>query len=623
MGHQVGKDLYRKLGRKIDGLSTRVPWNQHLYAILKELYSSEEAEVVVRMPYGPATLEEIAKATKMERDRLEKVLASLCDKGLVMDIHMHGAFRYIISPMVIGIFEFTMMRTGEGLDHKKWARLFSDYLGSPNSLFAANAGKEMKVSPLRTLPHAEAIAEDTVEILDYEKATAIVDQAQKCAIGICSCRHEKHHLGEKQCEIPLESCLFFDSAADYLIRHDLARLAPKEEVLEQLAQSRERELVFNADNVQKQISFICQCCGCCCNVLGAINKYGFPHIVVTSNYIAAYNNEDCLECGECAEACPIDAIAAPGGTGSPYDTDDVWSTFPNYEYQIGIDYGLPQSYRPLAGTSMATPHVAGLCALILGMNPNLTPDSVRQILMNTSDDLNPDDGANPGAQVVYDNSGGALVVQFEDYPEYSAGAGDVIDAEIILHPDGSIVLQYREIAAGFDLLSASVGIEDEAGVNGLQVVHNAAYLHDSLAIEFVRPAQWLTLASYGGNLAVGEADTIQLQFGSAELDSGYYKSNIEVHSNDPDPGDNPLVIPAELWVGGGGPTYVCGDADGNELVNISDAIYLIDYIFTGGPAPDPYESGDVNCDAAVNVTDATYIIAYIFGGGPVPCAECP
>jgi hypothetical protein len=37
MGHMVGKDLYRKLGRKIDGLSMRAPWNDKLYAILKEL----------------------------------------------------------------------------------------------------------------------------------------------------------------------------------------------------------------------------------------------------------------------------------------------------------------------------------------------------------------------------------------------------------------------------------------------------------------------------------------------------------------------------------------------------------------------------------------------------------
>ncbi|MFH2055987.1 MAG: S8 family serine peptidase [bacterium] len=239
------------------------------------------------------------------------------------------------------------------------------------------------------------------------------------------------------------------------------------------------------------------------------------------------------------------------------------------------------------------------------------------------DDLDPVDPTNPGVQVVYDNVGGTLVIQFEDYPEYSAGSGDVIDAEIILHPDGRIVLQYNTVAPGFDVESASIGIENEAGDDGLQVVHNALYLHDALAIEIVRPTQWLTLASLEGSLLSGEADTIAMQFGGAEVDSGYYKSNIEIYSNDPDPGDNPLVIPAELWVGGGGPAYTCGDANGDEIVNITDATFLIAYIFAGGAPPDPLESGDANCDALTNITDATYLIAYIFGGGPEPCADCP
>ena len=38
---------------------------------------------------------------------------------------------YLPSPMVIGIFEFTMMRTGDGVDHKKCARLFSEYMADP------------------------------------------------------------------------------------------------------------------------------------------------------------------------------------------------------------------------------------------------------------------------------------------------------------------------------------------------------------------------------------------------------------------------------------------------------------------------------------------------------------
>jgi len=74
---------------------------------------------------------------------------------------------------------------------------------------------------------------------------------------------------------------------------------------------------------------------------------------------------------------------------------------------------------------------------------------------------------------------------------------------------------------------------------------------------------------------------------------------------------------------GGGPDYLCGDADGNGMVNIADAVYLITYIFGGGPAPDPLLSGDADCNSMVNIADAVYLIAYIFGGGPEPCEECP
>jgi hypothetical protein len=64
-----------------------------------------------------------------------------------------------------------------------------------------------------------------------------------------------------------------------------------------------------------------------------------------------------------------------------------------------------------------------------------------------------------------------------------------------------------------------------------------------------------------------------------------------------------------------------GDADGNGIINISDAVYLVGYIFGGGPAPTPYPicSGDADCNCIVNISDAVYLISYIFGGGPAPC----
>lgn len=65
--------------------------------------------------------------------------------------------------------------------------------------------------------------------------------------------------------------------------------------------------------------------------------------------------------------------------------------------------------------------------------------------------------------------------------------------------------------------------------------------------------------------------------------------------------------------------FACGDPNADELVDITDAVYLIAYIFNSGPEPVPYEAGDANCDDLVNVTDAVYLIQYIFSGGAPPC----
>lgn len=70
-------------------------------------------------------------------------------------------------------------------------------------------------------------------------------------------------------------------------------------------------------------------------------------------------------------------------------------------------------------------------------------------------------------------------------------------------------------------------------------------------------------------------------------------------------------------------TFLCGDADQSGGVDIDDAVFLIAYIFSGGPAPVPPESGDADCSGETDIDDVVFIIAYIFSGGPIPCADCP
>lgn len=65
-----------------------------------------------------------------------------------------------------------------------------------------------------------------------------------------------------------------------------------------------------------------------------------------------------------------------------------------------------------------------------------------------------------------------------------------------------------------------------------------------------------------------------------------------------------------------------GDANGDEGINSADVAHLINYLFVGGPAPDPLAAGNVNCDGLVNSADVVYLINYLFLNGPPPCCYC-
>lgn len=69
--------------------------------------------------------------------------------------------------------------------------------------------------------------------------------------------------------------------------------------------------------------------------------------------------------------------------------------------------------------------------------------------------------------------------------------------------------------------------------------------------------------------------------------------------------------------------FVRGDANAHGGVNITDAIYILNYLFRGGPSPPCREAIDANEDGGVNLTDAVYLLNYLFRGGPPPPAPHP
>jgi hypothetical protein len=66
----------------------------------------------------------------------------------------------------------------------------------------------------------------------------------------------------------------------------------------------------------------------------------------------------------------------------------------------------------------------------------------------------------------------------------------------------------------------------------------------------------------------------------------------------------------------------CGDCTNDSLMDVSDVVYLINYLFKGGTAPDPVCRGDVNCSGDVDIGDVILLINYLYKGGTAPCFSC-
>ncbi|OGC84264.1 MAG: hypothetical protein A2V73_05325 [candidate division Zixibacteria bacterium RBG_19FT_COMBO_42_43] len=66
-------------------------------------------------------------------------------------------------------------------------------------------------------------------------------------------------------------------------------------------------------------------------------------------------------------------------------------------------------------------------------------------------------------------------------------------------------------------------------------------------------------------------------------------------------------------------SFINGDVNTDNNINLADIISLVNYFFKGGLAPHPVKVGDVNCDTSVGLTDIVYLVNYVFKSGPFPC----
>jgi NAD-dependent dihydropyrimidine dehydrogenase PreA subunit len=146
-----------------------------------------------------------------------------------------------------------------------------------------------------------------VEVFPYESVSKFIEEADYLALAVCYCRHEMELLG-KSCGRSKDVCLQFGPFARYVVERGFGRKITKEEAYGVLGKAEEEGLVHLSDNNQKRINFICNCCGCCCGLLGGITRLHKPKAIATSHFTLSIDAETCVACGSCVERCHFGAI---------------------------------------------------------------------------------------------------------------------------------------------------------------------------------------------------------------------------------------------------------------------------------------------------------------------------
>jgi ferredoxin len=318
MAHATTGGAYRRLTDRLNRFPQGAPPSDLLFRILALLFSEREADLVARLPIRPVTAASAARTWGMSEAEARAVLDTLASRAILLDMGGPDGTVYILPPPMAGFFEFALMRVRGDIDQRLLSELFYQYLDVEDEFILTlfTSGRTQLGRVFVSEPALEAAGERSraangaggLHVLDYERASEVIETARHMGVGTCYCRHKMQHL-DRACAAPMGVCMTFGGTADSLIRHGFARRVDRAEGMDLLAQARDHDLVQFGENVQRDVNFICNCCGCCCEAMIAARRFGMLHPVHTTNFLPHVDADACNGCGKCVNVCPVEAMA--------------------------------------------------------------------------------------------------------------------------------------------------------------------------------------------------------------------------------------------------------------------------------------------------------------------------
>lgn len=293
-------DPYRKLQQFLDRLPLGYPQTASgvEMAILKKLFTEEEAELALLLSPLPEEAQQIAERAGMDPAALEEKLLAMSRKGLIFRVRRQGKILFNTAPFMIGLYEYSvkkMDRELADLCHRYYEEAYQKEMGAS------------RIPGFKVIPVTRRVSSD-LTFFPYEKLVSQVQAARRIAVTECVCRKESRLLGHG-CDYPLETCLSFGAAAEYYIENGMGREIEANEALRILEEADRAGLVHAGANTE-HLSNICNCCPCCCASMKGMVQKGHPkELYMNAIYEAVVDPDLCLSCEACFERCPVKAIS--------------------------------------------------------------------------------------------------------------------------------------------------------------------------------------------------------------------------------------------------------------------------------------------------------------------------
>jgi electron transport complex protein RnfB len=252
----------------------------------------------------PETAAEIAARVGMDpQEAFDRLYAM--GRKILIGVHPTGdTALFELMPWVVGVYEGQLFRLDREL-----AALFDAYFEAPKLPRSTPASDQPETPMHRIVPVQEAVDVDG-RILPYETARHIISQAKSRAVRECICR-KFARLRDRGCDYPLETCMVFSDRENAFADSDVDRPIDLEEALRILQWTEELGLVHSIGNFRGRHEYICNCCRCCCGIIGGAARSDHPSAVLRADFLAQVDAEACVGCETCLDRCPMGALSAP------------------------------------------------------------------------------------------------------------------------------------------------------------------------------------------------------------------------------------------------------------------------------------------------------------------------